>query len=262
MNIAALGTWRKPPLAYVVAELAISPYYTMSEAIPAIQGALRGSFPRTVEGKEVIIDGATPTQQPIWRLMAADQTHGVQLGTRAISLHATRYSDSKDFLERWGEVLTAVGALELGAAFVERAGLRYIDLIVPTGDREPNAYLDSRLQGLELSGGISTGSMWGCAFQFGENTSVNLRVGAPSPLGLLLPPEFNTLPLQKPPVMVEAEECLKSSRPIGFIDTDCASVIQQVFNAPQLISTYADLQKLTSRTFQATLSDWARGEWK
>ncbi len=261
MNIAALGTWRKPPLAYVVAELAISPYYTMGEAIPTVQSALRGSFPRTVEGKELVIDGPTPTQHPIWRLMSADQTHGVQLSARAISLHATQYSNSANFLKRWEEVLTAV-SVSLRDAFVERAGLRYIDLIVPTDDHEPTAYIDSRLQGLELPGGHSTGSMWGAAFQFGEDTSVNLRLGAPSPLGLLLPPEFSTLPLQKPQVMIEAEARLQSSRTIGFVDTDCGRAVQQVFNVPQITSIYSELQKLTSTTFQATLSEFAKEEWK
>ena len=37
MTDGSLGTWRHPPLAYVVAELAISPHYTLKAALPALQ---------------------------------------------------------------------------------------------------------------------------------------------------------------------------------------------------------------------------------
>ena len=37
MNTTTLGTWRKPPLAYVVAELVISPYYSLAAKVPGLQ---------------------------------------------------------------------------------------------------------------------------------------------------------------------------------------------------------------------------------
>ena len=123
MTTTALGTWRQPPLVYVVAELVISPYYSLAGKVPGLQDRLRSSFPRTLEAKELVVDGAKPTAQPLWQLMSADQRLGVQLGTRAISLHATSYLQSSDFLSRWAEVLDAIQQADLGA-FVERAGLR------------------------------------------------------------------------------------------------------------------------------------------
>ncbi|MGH9959316.1 MAG: hypothetical protein ACREBC_19695, partial [Pyrinomonadaceae bacterium] len=77
MTIATLGTWRNPPLAYVVAELVISPYYSLRAAIPKLQDTLRAVYPRTVEGQEVVIEGNTPPEPlPIWRLMSTDQQQG------------------------------------------------------------------------------------------------------------------------------------------------------------------------------------------
>jgi uncharacterized protein (TIGR04255 family) len=260
MNTATLGTWHNPPLAYVVAELVISPYYSMRDAVPDLQNRLRSAYPRTVEGQELIVDGAKPSPQPVWRLISADQKHGLQLGARAISLHATSYLRSSDFLSRWAEVLDAVASAGLGA-FVERAGLRYIDLIVPASDRSPAEYLNQHLQGVTPEGAISTGSMWAAAFQFGANT-VNLRTAAPAPRGLLLPPDFNALPLHKPRVMLDAEERLNDNGEIGFVDTDCITAIQQVFEARQLVSAYTEMQKHTSRTFQAALSSLAKKEWE
>lgn len=259
MNTAALGTWRKPPLAYVVAEMVISPYYSMASAVPGLQDRLRSAYPRTVEAQELVVDGSKPSAQPLWRLVSADQKHGVQLGTRAIALHATSYLHSGDFMSRWAEILDAIGAAKLGA-FVERAGLRYVDIIVPSEGTSPADYLEQHLQGVTPEGAVSTGSMWAAGFQF-DGSVVNLRAAAPAPKGLLLPPDFNALPLHKPKVMVDAEERLKEEKPIGFIDTDCVKDIQRVFDSSELVGIYTDMQKLTSRTFKAALSTVAQGEW-
>lgn len=259
MAQTALGTWRMPPLAYVVAELVISPYYSMADKVPGLQDRLRKVFPRTVEAKELVVDGNKPTAQPLWQLLSADQKRGVQLGTRAVSLHATSYLHSGDFLGQWADVLDAINAADIGA-FVERAGLRYIDLIVPTGERTPADYLSPMLQGITPEGARSTGSMWAAAFQF-DGSVVNLRTAAPAPRGLVLPPNFNALPLNKPAVMADAEKRVKDEWSIGFIDTDCVKEINEVFNAAELAGVFSEMQKLTSRTFKATLSELAQREW-
>ena len=67
MPTSTLGTWRKPPLVYVVAELIISPYYSMATKVPGLQDRLRSTFPKTIEGQELVVDGAKPSAQPIWR---------------------------------------------------------------------------------------------------------------------------------------------------------------------------------------------------
>ena len=259
MNTGMLGSWRKPPLAYVVAELVISPYYSMSNAVPGLQDSLRRTYPRTLEAQELAIDGNKPVAQPLWRLLSADQMRGVQFGTRTISLHATSYLHFDGFLSQWTEVLDAVIAAKLNA-FVERAGLRYIDLIVPSDGHTPSDYLEERLKGVTPDGAVSTGSMWAAGLQF-DGSIVNLRAAAPTPKGLLLPPDFNALPLHQPKVMLEAEERIREDLPIGFIDTDCIREIGRVFDAAELIGDYTEMQELASRTFQTVLSSTARGEW-
>lgn len=259
MPTTTLGTWRKPPLAYVVAELVISPYYSMATKVPGLQDRLRSTFPKTVEGQELVVDGAKPSAQPIWQLISADQKHGVQLSTRSISLHATSYVNSADLMTRWADVLDAIHEAGLGA-FVERAGLRYVDLILPSGDRSPAEYLAQQLQGIAPDGAKPTGSLWAAAFLF-DGATVNLRAGAPAPAGMLLPPNFNAMPLHKPQVMVDCEKRVKDEKAIGFIDTDCLRDINQVFDAAQLVGIYTDMQKLTSLTFKAALSAAANKEW-
>ena len=260
MTTSALGTWRNPPLAYVVAELVISPYYSMPAAIPRLQDALRSAFPRTVEGQELVLDGnSPPSPQPIWQMISADQGRAVQIGPRALSLHVTRYVDSKDFLVRWADVLEAIAMASL-SPFIERAGLRYVDLIVPSAERRPSDYLALGLQGVTPAEAVPRGSMWASTYEY-DGCNVSARVGAPSPEGVLLPPNFNAVGLQKPTVMVEAEKRLATKGQIGFIDTDCQAPVQRVFDAGDILKLYSNMQKRTSKTFRALLSETASKEW-
>lgn len=261
MATTALGTWRNPPLAYVVAELIISPYYSMSAAVPRLQDALRNAYPRTVEGQELVIDGAAqPSTQPLWQLISEDQGRAVQLGTRALSIHATLYVDSQDFLARWEEVLEAVADAKL-QPFVERAGLRYADLVVPTEGRHPNDYLAPGLQGVIPPEATARGAIWASSFTF-DGCQVSARIGAPSPEGILLPPNFNPVQLRKPAVMVEAEKRLAVKAPIGFVDTDCQAQVQRPLIAGDILKLYSMMQQRTSKTFRSLLSETAIKEWK
>jgi len=257
-----LGTWRNPPLAYVVAELRISPYYSLRELVPQLQSALREHFPRTIEGSELVIDPSSPpAPQPVWQLISAEATRGVYISTRSLSLHATAYVDFPDFLERWSSVLTAIRAAGLNP-FVERAGLRYLDLIVPSDDHEPKQYLIENLQGvLPLEGAVLQSSLWGAMFST-DGFALQAHTAAPSPQGMLFAPNFNALQLEKPPIMLEAERRMQSNRPTGYIDADCWRLVQQVFDAPALGNLYTQLHDRISALFTSLLSDLAVKEWK
>lgn len=257
-----LGTWRNPPLAYVVAELRISPYYSLKEAVPRVQNALREHFPRTIEGSEFVIDPSSPpAPQPVWQLISADGERGVFVSTRSISLHATAYADFPDFLERWTQVFSAISGAELNP-FVERAGLRYVDLIVPADDRQPQEYLSERLQGVPpMEGSAVQSSICGATFSV-NGLTLQVHTAAPSPEGMLFAPNFNALPLQKPLIMRAAEERTKNKKQVGYIDTDCWVAIQKVFDAQELRGLYEALHGHISRVFTALLSDVALKEWK
>lgn len=259
MSSRTLGTWQSPPLAYVVAELVISPYYSIGDKVAWFQDRLRKSYPRTVEGKAVAIVDNKPLLQSLWQLLSAEQTHGVQFATRSISLHATSYQDSGEFLGRWAEILDAITEAKLDA-FVERAGMRYADLIVPSDGNEPADYVVPQLQGIRPADARPTGTVVMSGFQF-DGHMVNLRVGAPSPSGIVLPPDLNALQLQMPTVRHEADALVKAGKQIGFIDTDCLLDVNQVFNASELVGVFTEMQKLNSTTFKLVMSELAKKEW-
>lgn len=260
---AALGTWRNPPLAYVVAELVISPYYSMAATVPGLQDSLRAGYPRTLEAQELVLDSNAPPGAPqqVWQLLSADQHRGVQIGQRAISLHATSYVNSHDFLGQWSEVLQAIANADLGA-YVERVGLRYVDLIVPDTGNRPNDYLAAGLRGVPIpQGGVLKSGMWVISFEVDDRT-INVRTAAPSPEGILLPPNLHALPLRKPAIMSAAEQRMKAFESIGLVDIDCLSEVQEVFEPLKIAERFASMHELTSTTFQSMLSETALEQWQ
>jgi uncharacterized protein (TIGR04255 family) len=243
-----------------VAELVISPYYSMRESVALLQDKLRAQYPRTLEAQQIVLDSAKPEALPLWRLFSSDGTRGVQLGTHTISFHATSYVDSSDFLGKWAEVLDAVAGARL-SPFVERAGLRYIDLILPSEGSTVSDYLHPQLRGVTPDGGKLAASVWASGFRF-DDSLVNLRVSVPAPRGMLLPIGFTALPLQKAAIMQMAEDRVAAQGEIGFIDTDCIRTLERPFDPAEIVSAFSEMHKLTSRTFNAVLSPAAKDEWK
>jgi uncharacterized protein (TIGR04255 family) len=257
-----LGTWRKPPLAYVVAELRISPYYSLKEMIPQLQSALREYFPRTVEGSELVIDPSSPpAPQPVWQLISADASRGVYISTRSFSLHATAYVNFPDFLERWSRVLAAIRETGFNP-FVERAGLRYVDMIIPGDDQQPKDYLIEQLRGVNpIEGAVIQSSIWGATFSV-DGFVLQAHVAAPSPEGMLFAPHFNPMQLQMPSILRDAQQRMQIKKQIGYVDTDCWCPVQKVFDAGVLRDLYESLHDRVSGLFRSMLSDMAIKEWK
>lgn len=265
MSSTHMGKWRNPPLAYVVAEVAISPHYQIAEFVPAMQAALRAKFPRTIEGMEVGIQTSvpgvpTPQPEPIWRLLAADSSRGMHISRRALSFHATSYVDFPEFLQWLTLVFHAIGASGLNP-FVERIGLRYIDYILPVEGRQPLDYVTPSLHGISPPGAdpVET-AIWFGVFGIGD-CKVNLRVAAPTPPGEVLPPNLSALPLIKAATMQDAEERAQKKEPFGLIDTDCFRIISAPFEPLELQAAFDRMHDHVSETFKSVMSDLAKEEW-
>ena len=262
MAAKALGTWENPPLAYVVAELIIAKNPTLEREIPAIQETLRDAYPRPEEVDERTIGptGALEVQKG-WQSLAADSMRGIRLSSRTVSLHATSYVDFADFLQRWQTVLEAVESAGV-KIFVERAGLRYVDLIVPGADRKCQDYVAGGLRGMKApQGSVVDNNLWATSFTLGE-CSMNARIGAPAPQHVVLPPNFRALPLEKPEIMFKAEHHIREGKPIGFVDTDCVCRVAKWFSAAEAVILYRTLHDNVSLTFKSVLSELAEEEWR
>jgi uncharacterized protein (TIGR04255 family) len=264
MTELTLGTYRNPPLAYVVAEVTIAAHYGVGKSLASIQDRLRSIYPRTIEevGVELTVSpSATPAPTPLqmWRLLSADQQRGLSISSRGFSLHSTRYSNFEEFSAAWDLILQVMGET-IDDAFVERIGLRYVDFIVPSEDHAPYEYLANYNVVAPSKGAKIESHFWASAFLF-DNALVNARIGAPSPPGMLLPPNITIVQLEKPAIWHRAEAQLATGKQIGFIDTDCSRRISAVYDAEKLSQAFRELKTHVSATFNGLMSELARKEW-
>src|SRR5262245_36964964 len=136
MSKTLMGSWRSPPLAYVVAEVKISPFYKLESHIADFQAWVRETFPRTKEAHVVRfeVQGNAPIVQHerVWRFYSENQRLGIDLSPRAIALHATEYENFPAYVKHLALVLKAAEQAIPGL-FVDALGLRYIDYLIPKG---------------------------------------------------------------------------------------------------------------------------------
>ena len=257
-----LGTWKNPPLAYVVAEIQISPHCSIENSIPTIQDRLRDEFPRTVELMEFLQQPSLmPTPQKVWQMVAADESRGVQISSRAISLHATAYRNSSDFHERWSRVLDNISQSKFHP-FVERVGLRYVDLIVPTSNRSTQDYLASELRGIHTSPELVVNHRLWSLGTTDNGVTILINTASPSPRGGIWPSNLQIFQLlRKPNIFERAEKAQSDGKSTGFIDVDCSIPAKDRFDILKLKNLYKSLHAKMSVTFGILISESAKKEW-
>jgi uncharacterized protein (TIGR04255 family) len=140
------------PVVYVLCQIRFSPIEKMADYVPAIQEALRSQYPN-FEREQIGGVGFAPNAQPVlvhnetrWRFETRDSQTGFMLSTNQLIAHTTNYIDSDDFRER---VVCGFRTLHEIAklSFIQRVGLRYIDLITASADDVVEDYIDPSLIG-------------------------------------------------------------------------------------------------------------------
>src|SRR5258708_4485489 len=146
------GRLDKAPVVYVLCQIRFSPVEKLADYIPAIQEALRPQYP-VFEREQIGGVSLGPSAQPVfiqnetrWRFETRDTRTGFMLSTNQLITHTTNYVDSDDFRERivFG-FRTLHEIAKLG--FIQRIGLRYIDLIIPAPDDQMEKYIHPALLG-------------------------------------------------------------------------------------------------------------------
>lgn len=264
MTTSAMGSWRNPPLAYVVAEIRLSPFYQMGKYVPDFQAEIRATFPRTREGSvlrfELQGNAPAPSQEKVWRFFSENQRMGIDLSARSVSLHVTEYRNFGTFSDSLRLIVTAAGKT-IPDLFVEQLGLRYIDYILPATGERTFDYVVNSVHGF-LPPGASTPkeAYWIANFAF-ERGSVNLKILPLMPAGSAQPPNFGPLELDPAEPQMEAIRRAKNNEPIGCIDTDRIMPVEKKFDAEELMAFFSQMHADVSETFKAAISEKAKSQW-
>jgi len=259
-----MGSWRNPPLAYVVAEIRLSPFYQLERHVPEFQAEVRAQFPRTREGHvlrlEMSSDAPTPVTEKVWRFFSENQRMGIDLSTRTLSLHVTEYRSFDTFCESLRLVIMAAGKT-IPDLFVEQLGLRYIDYILPKEGEKTFDYVVKSVHGFVPPGASApTEVYWIASFPFVKG-AVNLKVLPVLAAGSSQPPNFGPLDLAPAEPQLKAIERAQKKEPIGCIDTDRIVPVGKRFDAEELVALFSTMHTDVSETFKSAISDKAKDEW-
>lgn len=146
------------PLVLVLCHVRFSPVRQMERYIPAIQEVFRrNGFPIERAGmvQQVTFDtrSSAPVQvveQQCWEYRNRDETWSILIMQDSVILQTTAYTRFEEFAERLqlavGTVLAESEQDRLGV--VHRVGLRYIDVVRPSADKDFRFYLRQGLHGI------------------------------------------------------------------------------------------------------------------
>lgn len=260
-----MGSWRNPPLGYVVAQIRLSVFYQLERYVPEFQGEVRDIFPRTKEGNilRVEVQGNTPSaqQEKVWRFFSENQRMGIDLSPRSLSLHATEYRNFEAFCEPL-KLMVSAAEKSIPGLFVEQLGLRYIDYILPRENEAGFDYVVESVRGFIPPGAAGVKeAYWIAHFPF-EEGGINLRVIPLLPAGATHPPNFGPIDVEPAETQAEATRRAQHNEPLGCIDTDRILPLGKKIETDQVMSLFAKMHSDVSTTFQAAISQKAKQLWK
>lgn len=264
MSESGLGSWRNPPLAYVIAELRLSPFYQLERHVAEFQGSVRDRFPRTREENVVRLElhGNTPSaqQEKVWTFLAENQRMGISLSPRILALHATEYRNFDAFCEPL-RLMVSAAEQTIPGLFVDQLGLRYIDYLLPAEGESGFDYVVESVRGV-LPAGASPPkeAYWIAHFPF-DKGGINLRVMPILPKGVAQPPNFGPINVSPAETQAEAVRRAQRNEAVGCIDTDRIMPVEKRLETEEIISLFRKMHSDVSTTFNAAISEKAKQLW-
>jgi uncharacterized protein (TIGR04255 family) len=253
---------RRSPLAFVLAQVRISPVLIMEEFVPRIQERLRhNGYPwySVAQLQEFVLGGgqALPEVKSSarWLFQAEDKRTAVVLSESFVALETTSYETFDSFTEELQGVLTVIGELA-EIPLSERIGLRYLDVIRPLQDDETlDDYLARGIQGLDTRALQSVESHSRYELR-GRTPHGEIRVRCVRAFGE--PP----LPSDLSPIDLESPLMESGETEVAVLDFDHFSVETRAFDPDELLRGCWELHDAIDRAFRECTTKHARTRWE
>ncbi|MGN6084300.1 TIGR04255 family protein [Trinickia sp.] len=253
------------PAYYTVAQVQFNPILNLDAYIPAIQAKMRERhFPdfkqdvvqRLIFGTAEPGQLVAPTVTPQSRYQFGDisGTSRFVLETNALSFQTTDYETFETFSEM---LLTGLGVAHdaLHLDFIERIGLRYLDAVQPSGEKESlRDFLVQEVLGLSLRGDVQlqhSVSETVVATPAGQLVSrVLIRHGQVG-----LPLELMALAPKIAPRFTQRDGLH------AIIDTDASTTQREAFDLTSVETQLTALHDEIDKCFRAIVTEHALAAW-
>lgn len=249
----------RSPLIFVLAQVRMGTVLTIADKIPAIQEALRKQgFPRfqqrTIETTRQQAGGITQIEQrPQWEFVNRESTLAILIEQESVVLQSTAYTVFEAFMGSLRIALDIVATL-VEPALVERLGLRYVDLITPSGEKPVAGYVKPQLLGAPPSDfGRRKGFLSESVITTDSDSQLMIRF-VESQSGFAFPPDLL-------PVSLNFLQSPARSTPFGLLDLDHSSEKPFDFTPDAILAGFWDLHALLEKVFRTSVTDSAIEEW-
>lgn len=261
---------KNAPVYFTIGQVQHNPILHLASYVPAIQERLRrAGYPDFKQAVQVQFDlsgnsmrevgqASQSAVQRVERFLISDidSTSGFSLQANAISFQTTEYETFEAFQRQLRLGLEVLNEEVGGLSFVERIGLRYLDVVAPRPGERVQQYLADEVVGLRARMPHST-----FAYSFSEamlsdddgSQVVSRTVIQEGSLGF--PPDL------QPENLAVAQRFRGVSGEHAVIDTDGSFSSRQRFDVPVIEAKFKALHDLIDKSFQETASDHAKKVW-
>ena len=260
----ALGQMLNAPLIYVLAQVAFTRVPKMASFWEDYHQAVFGAYPEgSVQHiREIQLgDAPDPSVSDVtkWHMVNRDKTEGIILGADSLIFHSTSYQTSAIFFDALQEVLSSLGKILPDNIEVNRLGLRYIDLLLPSVDLSADEQVSGKLGSIPLD-------EVGCAFRKLEEVT---RYITPEGGDLIVrhrqSTEKDILPGDLFPNNLKIPQRLKQEAPkdavVGLLDFDHYVQMNVGFQADEIIDKLRQMHATSSKAFDLTTTPQAKQLW-
>ena len=263
-----LGRWSNAPLGFVLAAINIGVVLLNEKHTRVLQDGLADHFPelrQSVETTMALAVGASPganmQSAPLWEFVSESQGIGVLFRPATIVLQATEYDDYPRFRRVLEAVLTTF-VKAVPSAIALRAGLRYVDVIVPSGDRTPDDYVQPSMHGPQLATLAGIDTQCRCQVVRRLSDQAALRVTYTRQTNnkgnFPLPEDLSLHGLTPSPVLLT---CLDHQGQVGVLDFDRWEQFRERLSVETMLSRFDRLHADQSGAIRKVATELALSEW-
>lgn len=259
------GRLDNAPVVYVLCQIRFSPVEKMADYVPAIQEVLRSKYPN-FEREQIGGVSFAPNAQPVlvqnetrWRFETRDSQTGFVLSTNQLITHTTSYLDSDDFRERIVFGFRTIHEIAK-LSFIQRIGLRYIDLITASADDSVEDYIDASLIGFRptirgLTPDVSQQFMRAKSNVRGASGTLFVKASRAR--------HASDLPADLLPISLQLKRKPSPEQESIFLDLDHYIEQTNLDPDPELLAvTLRELKAPIATTFKAAITEHAVKRWR
>ena len=260
--------WSNPPLYYSLAQLVFNEIPSLEQHISEIADSF-AAFTFT-DYKSVEVDSVQfsieqggeakiqTDKKKQWNFFNKNKQSVFSLNTNTLVFATTEYQGRNDFTQN---VIKGIEAINLSKKldFVDRIGVRHIDLIIPSAHRAAHEYISPNLHGISIVDGLSrVNQTTEGVYTDGLRWVVCRNMFREFPAGLIDPENFMGLIQLK----IKDKFTLPSNQEIACIDIDSFTQHRIDFDLKKIESNLLELRSFMEPVFKSSITELALGEWK